>query len=415
MMKRSLLFLALVAVVVFASQASKAATLVVDDDGAGSVADCNAATAAYPTISLAVAAASNGDTIKVCPGTYADNVVVNKSLRIRGAQAGNFYGGRTFAGPNESTVTGITPFVGVFSVEASNVTIDGFSVSNPGRTLGIGVKTPGDNALLTNNIIDTIGGTAVNDTTVGIYLEYGPDRVRVLLNRIRNIVSVRSAQGVLIGDSTSANPSLNILVALNRIEDITSTRGAYGIQVNNGSSTATTATGYTTVAVLCNTINNLKGGWAHAIGLEGDTPGAIVSGNSISNLVDLTPVLFNDAIAVFFQDNPSFSTGHVNLNNFDLTAADYGIAVDPTLRNPAGNPAGTLSGGPVDGTRNWWGNSSGPGPVGPGTGAKVTPLVRYTPWLRSRASVCGNGNDNDTDHHDNDDGDDHDDDGDHDN
>jgi hypothetical protein len=413
MMKRSLLFLALVAMVAFATQASKAATLVVDDDGMASVGNCNATTPAYLTISLAVAAANNGDTIKVCPGTYADNVIVNKSLRIRGAQAGNFYGGRTFAGPNESTVTGITPFVGVFSVEASNVTIDGFSITNPGRTLGIIVKTPGDNALITNNIVDTIGGVALNDTTVGIYLEYGPDRVKVLLNRISNIVSIRSAQGILIGDSTSANPSLNILVALNRIENITSNRGAYGVQVNNGSSTAATATGYTTVALLCNTINNLTGGWAHAIGLEGDTPGAIVSGNSIGNLIAPSA----DKIAVFFQDNPSFPTGHVNLNNFDLTVAEYGIAVDPSLRNPAGVVVGTLSGGPVDGTRNWWGNSSGPGPVGPGTGAKVTPLVRYTPWLRSRASVCSDDrdNDNDNDHHGNDDGDDHDDDGEHDN
>jgi hypothetical protein len=401
MKKRFLLSLAFVGVVIFAAQASQAATLVVDDDGMASAGNCNAATAAYPTISLAVAAAANGDTIKVCPGTYADNVAVNKSLRIRGAQAGNFYGGRTFANANESTVTGITPFVGVFTVEAANVTIDGFSVTNPGRTLGIVVKTPGDNARIINNIIDTIGGVALNDTTVGVYLEYGPDRVQVLLNRIRNIVSVRSAQGILIGDSTSANPSLNILVALNRIEDITSTRGAYGIQANNGASTAASATGYTTAALLCNTINNLKGGWAHAIGLEGDTPAVIVSGNTISNLVDVTPdpILGQDAIAVFFEANPSFPTAHVNLNNFDLTVAQYGIAVHPAL--------GTIA-GDVDGVRNWWGNSSGPGPVGPGTGAKVSPKVRYSPWLRSRASVCSGSfdNDDDKDHHDGDDDDD---------
>src|SRR5438093_3922934 len=44
-----------------------AATLVVDDDGMASAADCNALTPAFTTISAAVAAASPGDTIKVCP------------------------------------------------------------------------------------------------------------------------------------------------------------------------------------------------------------------------------------------------------------------------------------------------------------------------------------------------------------
>ena len=35
----------------------------------------------------------------------------------------------------------------------------------------------------------------------------------------------------------------------------------------------------------------------------------------------------------------------------------------------------------VDGTCNWWGNASGPGPVGPGSGSRVTTGVDFTPWL----------------------------------
>jgi hypothetical protein len=354
--------------------------LMVDDDGLAAPGNCNAATPAYPSISLAVAAAAPGDTIRVCPGSYADNVIVNKSLTIRGAQAGNFYAGRTFASANESTVAGITPFAGVFSVEAPNVTIDGFSVTNPGRTLGIVVKTPGDNALIINNLIENIGGTALNDTTVGVYLEYGPDRVRVLANSIKNIISIRSAQGMLVGDSTSANPSLNIVLGGNLIQGMQSiSRGAYGIQVNNGASPAPTATGYTTVAILCNTISNLNGGgWTHAIGLEGDTPGAIVRGNTISNLIAGTP----NKVAVYFEDNPSFATAHVNFNNFNVTNTAYGIAVVPV---PVTSTAS------VDGTRNWWDSPTGPThPTNPGgTGALVSNNVNFRPWLRSRVSGCG--------------------------
>src|SRR5207302_588130 len=101
-------------------------------------------------------------------------------------------------------------------------------------------------------------------------------------------------------------------------------------------------------------------------------PGVLVLHNSITNLV--APP--NAAIAVWFEseEGASFATGHVNENNLDVTAFDYGIAVDPALS--LAYPS--LS---VDGTCNWWGAADGPGPVGPGTGARVTYNVDFTPWL----------------------------------
>jgi len=154
-----------------------------------------------------------------------------------------------------------------------------------------------------------------------------------------------------------------------------------------------------------NTINTLNGGsWAHAIGLEGDTPNAQVLDNSISNVNDVNCSAVNpsancfsptttDAIAVLFQDDPSFSSGQVHNNNLDVTSIDYGIAVDPTLRDPSGNPVGVLSGGPVDGTCNWWGSPTGPTAASNpgGTGAQVSPNVTYSPWLGTPApgGVCG--------------------------
>ena len=41
------------------------------------------------TITLAVAAVSPGGTIKVCPGTYPEQVVISKPLTIQGIQDGN--------------------------------------------------------------------------------------------------------------------------------------------------------------------------------------------------------------------------------------------------------------------------------------------------------------------------------------
>ena len=330
--------------------------------GTAHAATCSVPSMMYLTIQAAVNDASC-NTINVAQGLYPGNVTINRSVTLNGAQANNAIAGRTFGSPVESTVAGM------ITVQAASVTINGFSLTNPGQSTGILIKTAGNGALITNDILDVIGGASFSGNTQGIYLENGPDSVQVIGNRISRVEGIASSNGgIFIGDSTSSDPSLNILIDGNEISNIHSVnRGAYAIHVNNGASSAPAATGYTTVTIQHNTISNLVGGgWVHAIGLEGDTPGVVVLGNSISNLVAPS----TDAVAVWFEDNPSFATGQVHQNNLDVTIADYGIAVHPAL-----------TGGSVDGRCNWWGDATGPGPVGPGLGAKVGPNVIYTPWL----------------------------------
>jgi hypothetical protein len=351
-------------------------------------------------------------TINVGPGVYNENVTITRSLTLNGAQAGVDARGRAGL---ESVVNGANPIGAnpTISIQAANVTVDGFTIKNSITTsaaIGIAIKPTGTNAVITNNIFDGISttDTSGNGTAQAIYLENGPDDVSITTNDIRNVLSARSAKGITIGDSTSGNPSLNILIEDNAISNITSTvRGAYGISVNNGSNTGPTATGFTTITIRNNTISNLLGGtgvtcpgtptpaacgWAHAIGLEGDTPVAIVEDNTISNLVAATP----DVIAVYFQDNPSFSSAEVHYNNFNVPATAYGIAVDPTLRNSSGMAVGILAGGPVDGACNWWNSVTGPTAASNpgGTGAQVSPNVTYAPWLIAPApeGACIGGN-----------------------
>jgi hypothetical protein len=52
-----------------------------------------------------------------------------------------------------------------------------------------------------------------------------------------------------------------------------------------------------------------------------------------------------------------------------------GNSVTGVLKSPT-------SGASVDATCNWWGAISGPGPVGPGRGDKVSTGVTYRPWLK---------------------------------
>ena len=330
----------------------------------------------YPTISAAVAVPTC-TTVRVAPGDYNESVVITREVKLRGAKSGVNVNSRTFDAVSESTIKGVAG--AAVTVDAKDVVVDGFSITNPNQGTGVVVKTAGENAIIKNNIVDTIGDATFAPNTVGIYLETGPDSVDVLGNKINNIQSIASAQGILVGDSTSADPSLDTLIRKNVITNVTSTRGAYGIQLNNGARTPAqlaTATGYTEATVISNTIKDLKGEWAHGIGLEGETPNVVVTYNRISNLTDINPTPIADAIAVFFEANQFFFTAEVNRNSLDVAAANYGIAVHPALTTAYPS----LS---VDGECNWWGAASGPGPVGPGSGSKVTTGVDFNPWLKS--------------------------------
>ena len=78
-MNKKLAILAVVAVIaalISFGGPALAATLVVDDDGV----ECPSPYSA--TIQAAVNAASPGDTILVCPGTYTEQVNVNKSVTV---------------------------------------------------------------------------------------------------------------------------------------------------------------------------------------------------------------------------------------------------------------------------------------------------------------------------------------------
>jgi hypothetical protein len=264
------------------------------------------------------------------------------------------------------------------------VTIDGFTIKNSvttGAAIGVAVRAGGDDAAILTNIFDGIitTDTTSNGAAQAVYLTAGgPDSVNIEGNEMKNVQSPRSAKGVLIGDNgLSNNPSQNVQVKGNFIHDIRSTtRGAYGVSVAN-------VTNVSGLKITGNSFSALNGaGWVHAVGLEGDTPGAKVNDNDFSNLTG--PVTDTRAIWVEGEDL-SFASVEAHGNNFNLPATQFGIAVDPTL-----------VGGPLDGTCNWWNSPSGPtAATNPtGTGASVSPNVAYNPWLISPApgGSCFGGN-----------------------
>jgi nitrous oxidase accessory protein NosD len=120
----------------------------------------------YATIQAAVDAASAGATITVDAGSYSELVTVNKSLTIRGAQAGVDARSNKRPAANESIINGTLysngTRSGAFRVTASNVTIDGFvcqsnNTSNSSAPAGIvlGPSISGSrvqNCIIQNNV-----------------------------------------------------------------------------------------------------------------------------------------------------------------------------------------------------------------------------------------------------------------------
>lgn len=130
---------AALAAALLASGGARAATvLVVDDDGLATAADCNATMPASNSIQVAVTAAAPGDTVKVCPGSYPEHVVVSKTLTLTGAKAGVAGGGRTGTS-SESVITQANddPNAGTMELQADNIVVDGFLFSGTTRAAAL--------------------------------------------------------------------------------------------------------------------------------------------------------------------------------------------------------------------------------------------------------------------------------------
>jgi parallel beta-helix repeat protein len=137
------------------ASAAYGARLIVDDDR------LQCPDAKFTTIQEAVDAASNGDTILVCAGTYDETTRVNKTVKLLGAQHGRDGRSRTVNPATESLIIAGDVF---FLLEADNVVFDGFSlqvVLSDGE--GVGLRTSNDFSgyKIINSVLDADGTTAV--------------------------------------------------------------------------------------------------------------------------------------------------------------------------------------------------------------------------------------------------------------
>lgn len=226
-MRRTFLPLVALALLAFGAQAASAKVITVDDNGL----DCRKAD--FNTVQAAVLAASPGDTIKVCAGTYVEQVTIP-------------------AGKNDLTLRSHTPLAAVIKAPpvmagdkavvlvrgAQNVTIDAFTITGPGGlvcdSIRYGVRVDGGASVaLSHNHITEIrdnpfgGCQNGNAIQVGRQFEGQTGTARIVKNRIDRY----QKSGIVVDNAgSSAEIRDNVITGVGP----TATIAQNGIQISRG-------------------------------------------------------------------------------------------------------------------------------------------------------------------------------------
>jgi hypothetical protein len=362
-----------------------ASTIVVDDDGMASAGDCNAATPASTTIQGAVTAANPGDTIKVCPGTYAEQVVIDKTLTLNGPQANvdarTATRGTTPAGEAIVTGTGNGGLTPVY-VTANNVTVNGFTIegNTSGSNFGFGIllapATSGTNVL--NNIIQN------NIIGLGLANNSATNQTRIEQNLFRNNNQPGPASGFGIYTEEAMTGGLVTNVVINENAFTSNDNGAVGlVAVAPGSQTNITVS------------NNDFTGNGNAINVSSST-NLTITGNNITTS-QFTQVFIDGSTGLNFTCNTVRDGASRGIRFSDFgSGGSSGSTVNNNnfVRNALGAIVEEAGGhtNPLNAQNNYYGSPTGPtiGTNPGGTGDAIFDadgVVVYQPFLTT-PSTC---------------------------
>ncbi|MGA2671240.1 MAG: CFI-box-CTERM domain-containing protein [Dehalococcoidia bacterium] len=306
----------------------------------------------YPTIQAAIDAASDGDTIVVAAGSYNENVVIDKSLTLQGAQAG--VDARTRSGAE--TIIKPSGGTGIKIITAANrvVVIDGLTVQNtehgittPEPTMAADITVKNVRALHCNNF--SISLTFTLKTTVEYcYVEGATQAINAgALDPFPPTVATFRNNEVVNAEFGITGYLKDSLIEGNRIRDFA--KGGTGIsgQFYNTEIKNNTVTGYVKGAGL-----SFASHYGRDLSQNVTVAGNNFTGNSWGIYV--------------FDTQTTLTRITVDFNNLDGNSK-YGVW----------NEGGQT----LDATKNWWGDASGPSGIGPGDGAATSTRVLYSPWL----------------------------------
>jgi parallel beta-helix repeat protein len=338
----------------------------------------------YATIQAAINAATNGDIITVAAGTYNENVIVNKSVSLRGASSATV------------TVNSTSPGATVFNVTVNSVNISGFTVSCLGNVEAqAGIKL-GDNATLCN-ISNNVLTVCMSGIRLGSHSNHNTFNNNTLTNNCQGFEVISSDYNTFTNNNASLNLKYGFKLESGDHNTFTNnTANSNGISwdgkwVGIGFYTTTAGEPGVTNSTFTNNIANSNNDYGMRIhGGIGNT----LTGNTLDgNLVGGLRLNYNGSIDV--------TTNLLVKNNY-ITDNGIGVDIVGTLVNVKIND-NDISGnddiacgihhdgtGILDATRNWWGDCAGPdiftNPYyiwtdGDEIGGSNAGDVTYVPWL----------------------------------
>ncbi len=306
---------------------------------------------AFAKIQDAIDNASPNDNILVYPGTYNENINIDKSLTVRSVEGAE----NTIINAQEA------PMAVLINGKGTIATFDGFTVENY-LTVGI----------LAGAFSATWGPV--------------PDEVHILNNVVREPMGEAHNNCIQVGNGTTGTIIGN---------DVS---GAF-LESENWSGSGILVAGSSDVVVSNNYVHNCEGG-IQIVGyedyrdapadsnlvennmVEGNETGISVQGNSIGTIIRYNDVLNNDvgigSLAYDFsyeQSTPSGTEVHYN----DIVGNENGAESSVWWHH-----TGNVLAEQVDATLNWWGDPTGPRnpTTNPSaTGDNANDNVDYTPWL----------------------------------
>ncbi|MFA9558486.1 nitrous oxide reductase family maturation protein NosD [Evansella sp. AB-rgal1] len=321
----------------------------------------------FPTISAAVTAANEFDTIRVAPGIYNETVIVNKTIQLHGAQSGVDARTRTGSPGAESIIIG-SGVSGAVQLVNDNVVVDGFTIANNSAGPGIGTTNGFSGYWVFNNIVqNNVFGLFINSN--------GLTESQVKQNVFHNnnqpggssgngIYSDSGVQNLFIESNlftgSHASTSINMIGIILQASDIIISRNKM-IMDNS-----IFLLGTTNVKITNNIMLDTQG---DAIFTAGDTDRTEIESN----------ILHNSNLNGIRVDS-LFGTGDNTNIRAKLNSIQGNVVAG--LNIAAGSYNATIPNRRLDATNNWWGSSDGPSPIGTGD-AVIDPdgIAEITPFL----------------------------------
>ena len=306
----------------------------------------------YPTIQEAIDAASDGDTVVVAAGLYEENVEIDKSLTLQGAQAGvdarTRSGGETIIEPDEGT--------GIRIITAADdvVVIDGLTVQNAEH--GIATPEPTMAADITVKNVRVLNPS-----------EFGISPTFTLTTTVEYCYVEGAIQAINAGALVPFEPT----VATFRNNEIVNSQFGF--------------TGYLKDSLI---EGNLVRDFAtEGIGISGQFLNTEIKNNTVTGYVEGAGMTFEEHYGRELSENVNvegntFTGNDLGIYVFDTQTTLTGITVN--FNNIDGNSrygVWNQGGETLDATKNWWGDAGGPSGRGPGGGDDISTKVLYSPWL----------------------------------